>query len=294
MPAVLPFVAAAVERDEPVLVAVVPARAEALRGELGHAAARVEFVDMRSAGRNPARIIPVWNDFVCRHAASGKALNGVGEPIWAGRTPQEVAECQRHESLLNLAFAEAGPFALICPYDEAGLPPEVVAAARESHPHVVEDGRRQMSSCYQGTAGIEWNDRRPLPAAPERLPAQAFSAADIAAVRREVEAWAIAQGVESARAADLALAVHEAAANSIRHGGGSGVLKSWTADDAAVCEIADAGALCDPLVGRSLPPPLSVGGRGMWLINHLCDLVQVRMTAAGTVVRMHQRLGPAA
>jgi anti-sigma regulatory factor (Ser/Thr protein kinase) len=294
VPAVLPFVAAAVERDEPVLVAVVPARAEALRSELGHAAARVEFVDMQWAGRNPARIIPVWNDFVCRHAASGKALNGVGEPIWAGRTPQEVAECQRHESLLNLAFAEAGPFALICPYDEAGLPPAVVAAARESHPHVVEDGKREVSSCYQGATGIEWSDRRPLPAAPEHLPAQTFSAADIAPVRRDVEVWATAQGVEPARAADLALAVHEAAANSIRHGGGGGVLRSWTADDAAVCEIADAGALCDPLVGRSLPPPLSVGGRGMWLINHLCDLVQVRMTAAGTVVRMHQRLGPAA
>jgi anti-sigma regulatory factor (Ser/Thr protein kinase) len=294
VPAVLPFVAGAVERDEPVLVAVVPARAEALRSELGRAAARVEFVDMQSAGRNPARIIPVWNDFVRRHAASGKALNGVGEPIWAGRTPQEVAECQRHESLLNLAFAEAGPFALICPYDEAGLPAAVVAAARESHPHVVEDGKREASSCYQGATGIEWSDRRPLPAAPEQLPAQGFSAADIAAVRREVEVWAIAQGVEPARAADLALAVHEAAANSIRHGGGGGVLMSWTADDAAVCEIADAGALCDPLVGRSLPPPLSVGGRGMWLINHLCDLVQVRMTAAGTVVRMHQRLGPVA
>ncbi|MDP9255601.1 MAG: sensor histidine kinase [Actinomycetota bacterium] len=294
VPAVLPFVAAAVERHEPVLVAVLPAREEALRSELGDATARVEFVDMQSAGRNPARIIPVWSDFVRRHADSGKVLNGVGEPIWGERTPQEIAECQRHESLLNLAFAAAGPFALICPYDEAGLPADVVAAARESHPHIIERGERQVSSCYHGVAGIEGSDGRPLPAAPEHLHARRFRAADIAAVRREVEAWAIAHGVEASRAADLSLAVHEAAANSIRHGGGRGVLRSWTADDAAVCEIADAGALRDPLVGRSLPPPHSGGGRGIWLINHLCDLVQVRTTAAGTVVRMHQHLGPAA
>ncbi len=122
----LPFVTAAVERDEPVLVAVIPARADALRAELGERSSRVEFVDMREAGRNPARIIPVWNEFAARHATGRKALNGVGEPIWHERTAAEIAECQRHESLLNLAFAGAEAFALLCPYDEAGLPREAV------------------------------------------------------------------------------------------------------------------------------------------------------------------------
>jgi anti-sigma regulatory factor (Ser/Thr protein kinase) len=294
LPAVLPFVAGAVERDEPVLVAILPAREEALRGGLGHAAARVEFVDMESAGRNPARIIPVWNDFVARHAAGGKALNGVGEPIWAERTTEEIAECQRHESLLNLAFARAGSFALICPYDETGLAADVLAAARESHPHVIEDGKRGASSCYHGLAEIAESDRRPLPAAPEQVRTQAFSAEALATVRHEVEAWACAQGLERSRAADLALAVHEAAVNSILHGGGRGVLRSWRAGDATVCEIADAGELHDPLAGRSLPEPGSCGGRGLWLINHLCDLVQIRATAAGMVIRMQQRLRSAA
>jgi anti-sigma regulatory factor (Ser/Thr protein kinase) len=294
VPAVLPFVAGAVERDEPVLVAVLPAREEALRGGLGVAAsARVEFVDMESAGRNPARIIPVWNDFVARHAGSGTTLNGVGEPIWAERTAEEIAECQRHESLLNLAFAAAGSFALICPYDETGLPEEVLAGARESHPHVIRDGMRGPSSCYRGVEDIAESDTRPLPAVPEGVDAQAFAADGIAIVRREVERWALAQGLPPRRAADLSLAVHEAAVNSILHGGGHGVLRSWTTQGAAVCEIADSGVLHDPLAGRSLPPPESRGGRGLWLINHLCDLVQIRATAAGMVMRMHQRLPPA-
>jgi anti-sigma regulatory factor (Ser/Thr protein kinase) len=294
VPAVLPFVAGAVERDEPVLVAVLPERQAALRGALRDAASRVEFVDMRSAGRNPARIIPVWNDFVARHAAGGKALSGVGEPIWAERTPQEIAECQRHESLLNLAFAHAGPFALICPYDEAGLPPDVVAAARESHPHVVEEGRRHASHCYHGLDGIGESDRRPLPVPPEQLHAQPFSRGDLATLRREVEAWAVLEGLAGARAADLSLAVHEAAVNSVLHGGGRGVLRSWVNDDAVVCEITDSGALRDPLAGRSLPAPRSAGGRGLWLINQLCDLVQIRATPSGLLIRMHQQVGRAA
>jgi anti-sigma regulatory factor (Ser/Thr protein kinase) len=291
--AVLPFVEAAVDRDEPVLVAVLPDREQALRAGLGVASARVEFVDMRLAGRNPARIIPVWREFLARHGCSGKPLNGVGEPVWAERTSAEIAECQRHESLLNLAFGSASSFALICPYDEAVLPADVLAAARESHPHVVRHGKRRASSSYHGVDGIGESDRRPLPPAPGQLPGLTFTAADLAAVRRQIEGWAVAQGVEESRAADFSLAVHEAAVNSIRHGGGQGLLTTWTDGGAAVCEIADSGILRDPLAGRSLPAPeAGGGGRGLWLINHLCDLVQIRATAAGTVIRMHQGLRP--
>ena len=287
---VLPFVSDAIRRDEPVLVATLRPRADALRAELGDRAAGVEFLDMQAAGRNPARIIPVWSDFVARHAGSGKPLNGVGEPVWADRSTDEVSECQRHEALLNLAFASSVPFTLICPYDAHALPPDVIAAAYESHPHVVLDGRRQASDAYQGIEGIEACDRRPLPAPPGEHEAREFADGEVAELRHEVQGWAVEQGVSERKAADLAVAVHEAAVNSILHGGGRGVLRTWTTVDAATCEIADAGRIRDPLAGRSLAPPFAVGGRGLWLINHLCDLVQIRETTAGTVVRMQQQL----
>jgi hypothetical protein len=35
----------------------------------------------------------------------------IGEPIWAECTPDELVECQRHETLLNLAFAIQAPMA---------------------------------------------------------------------------------------------------------------------------------------------------------------------------------------
>jgi anti-sigma regulatory factor (Ser/Thr protein kinase) len=292
VPAVLPFVAAALGRGEPVLVAVPPERERALRGALADGAKRVEFVDIQAAGRNPGRIIGVWNDFLGRHAGSRNALNGVTEPVWAERTSEEIAECQRHESLLNLAFAETESFSLICPYDEAALPVHVVCAAEESHPHVVQEGRRRASARYHGVDGIGEADRRPLSPAPEHAVARAFTVAGLTSVRREVEAWAVELGVEPAGAAGLALAVHEAAVNSVLHGGGEGVIARWAADGRAVCEITDAGVLNDPLAGRSLPQPQSGGGRGLWLINQLCDLVQIRATATGLVVRMHQGSGP--
>jgi anti-sigma regulatory factor (Ser/Thr protein kinase) len=288
--AVLPFVSAAVARGEPVLVAVIPTRAHALRGELGRRAARVEFVDMQVAGRNPARIIPVWHDFVARHAAGGKALNGVGEPIWAQRTAEEIAECQRHEELLNLAFAGAESFALMCPYNEVDLPPDVLAAARKSHPRLLRDGSLLASPEYGGVDAIGECDRRPLSPPPGGHRRRAFAIGDLTGLRRETRQWARACGAGASRADDLALAVYETAVNSVLHGGGQGVLRSWTTAGAMVCELADAGRIRDPLAGRSPASPRSERGRGLWLVNHLCDLVQIRATPAGTLVRIHQRL----
>jgi hypothetical protein len=42
-------------------------------------------------------------------------------------------------------------------------------------------------------------------------------------------------------------------------------------------------------VGRLRPPVDSAGGRGLWLANQLCDLVQVRALDEGNVVRLYVR-----
>jgi MEDS: MEthanogen/methylotroph, DcmR Sensory domain len=44
-------------------------------------------------------------------------LRGIGEPLFATRSADELVECQRHEALLNLAFQDAPGFWLLCPYD---------------------------------------------------------------------------------------------------------------------------------------------------------------------------------
>jgi hypothetical protein len=38
------------------------------------------------------------------------------------------------------------------------------------------------------------------------------------------------------------------------------------------------------------PTPRAESGRGVWITNQLCDLVQIRSGPSGTVVRVHKRL----
>ena len=83
----------------------------------------------RPGGANPACIIPAWREFVDEHAAASRALRGIGEPIWPDRTSAELVECQRHESLLNLAFAGTRSFHLLCPYDTEALDAAVIEEA---------------------------------------------------------------------------------------------------------------------------------------------------------------------
>jgi anti-sigma regulatory factor (Ser/Thr protein kinase) len=90
---------------------------------------------------------------------------------------------------------------------------------------------------------------------------------------------------------ELVLAVDELATNSIRHGGGSGTLRCWREGEALLCEVQDRGWIDAPLVGRRRPDPEASSGRGVWLANQLCDLVQIRSSSTGTVVRVHKRLG---
>lgn len=85
----------------------------------------------------------------------------------------------------------------------------------------------------------------------------------------------------------LVLAVNEIVTNSIRHGGGSGVIRSWENGSFLVFQVEDGGRIDAPLAGRRQPTPDQSGGRGLWLANQLCDLVQVRTFGDGNVVRIH-------
>ena len=66
----------------------------------------------------------------------------------------------------------------------------------------------------------------------------------------------------------------------------------WHDGDELLCEIHDKGTLADPLAGRRRPAPDAAGGHGLWLVNQLCDLVELRSGPAGTTVRMHMALRP--
>ncbi len=283
---ILPFVRDGIAAGEPVMVAVIEQRADRLRDALGADAAEAHFVDMAELGHNPARIIPGWRRFLDEHCKDEHPVRGVGEPVWAGRRDAEVVESQLHEALLNLAVEPDTPMWLRCPYDVEALGSDVIKEAHRSHPILVGTEGYAGSRHYLGAQHISDVFGRDLPDPDSAADPLVFGVDQLPAVRELVTGHAGAAGLEADRVWELALAVHEVATNSVRHGGGKGSLRVWFESDALVCEVRDAGNLDDPLVGRRRPPATEEDGRGLWLANQLCDLVQVRSTAGGAVVRL--------
>ncbi len=284
----LPFLQGALEADEPALVMVGPDQVATLRAELGADARRVAFADMHEVGANPAWIIPAWRDFVDAHA-DRRALRGIGEPIWAGRSDVELVECQRHEQLLNVAFAGGPRFWLLCPYDTTTLPAAVLDEAHASH--LVVSGADGGGSGDAGPVGPEFD--APLTPPPADALELCFDARTLRDVRELVQAAAVRHGIDPGTTSELVLAVHELATNSVRHGGGRGVLRVWADEPTLLCEVSDAGFITDPLAGRTRPPTALVGRRGLWLAHQLCRLVQLRTSPEGTTVRLHTPRGAA-
>src|SRR5262249_3046458 len=283
----VPFIKGGIDAGETVLVMVPGPKADLLRGALGGEADRVYFADMAEVGANPGRIIPAWRDFVSECGEPGRRVRGIGEPIWAERTPEELVECQHHESLINVAFADGAPMDLICPYDERALGGAVVGEALRSHPTVLVDGEFVECAHYEGDDAAAAPFDKPLLDAPVDAPKLEFDVSSLDAVRGFVAVCASEVGMQRERRNDLVLAVNELATNSVRHGGGSGTISTWLDHGTFVAEISDHGQIARPLAGRETPSSGQVGGHGLWLVNQLCDLMQMRTFPTGSVVRVH-------
>lgn len=281
----LPFVREGLAGGEAVLIAVAEDRGEMIAAELGSEADRVLFVDMRKAGRNPASIIPLWRAFVDDH--DGRPVRGIGESAWADRGPAGLEECHRHEGLLNLAFspvANWAPWTLLCPYDAASLDDDVLEKVALSHSSISRQGRTEESARFEAEPDCLAGELPPPASRPEVL---AFELSELSEVRQRVAAAAGRTGLDQRGVADLVTATSELAANSVIHGGGSGTLRLWSEGDDLLAEVEDGGLIEEPLVGRQRPRIAQEGGRGLWLANQLCDLVQIRSGAWGTKVRLH-------
>ena len=294
--AVVPFLREGVAAAEAMLVAVDAAKIDALRDELGVDARAVQFVDMGELGRNPARIIPAWSDFLIRNARPGQAseprgLRGVGEPVWPGRSSDELVEAHYHEALINRAFADTGDWQLLCPYDTGALDPAVIERARRDHPHVSMDGACRPSAHFTDADTAEGLFDAPLSDPPADHAAMELGPNSIRDLRRCAAPIADDLGLPPQLRGDLELVVSELVTNSVRHGEGRGTLRIWHDQDHVVCEVTDAGQIDDPLVGRRLPLSFEAGGRGLWIVNQLCDLVQLRTSSEATIVRAHLAIG---
>ena len=270
--AVMAFVEAGARQGEPVMVAVPNPKGDLLTPLLA-GFKEVEMVDLSDLGRNPSRFLPAAMDFVADHDRPARI---VAEPIWPGRRRDETAEAERHEALVGQIRSKR-PVEMLCLYDGRRLPHGAISEMWRSHPDVTVLGITVTSAQYIPEAGPPADSHWPLEPFPPAGQTIDIDFDRVNPVRAGARAVAAMADLSVDRTEDLVLAVAELAWHSIISGGGRGRLRLWaTGSGAALCEVLDASARPD--------------GQDLWLVNQLCDLVQVRSEPEGTRIRI--RVGP--
>ncbi|MEU8257258.1 ATP-binding protein [Micromonospora inaquosa] len=113
-------------------------------------------------------------------------------------------------------------------------------------------------------------------------------ATDVRALRAFVSAGALARGLPAERVELLTLAVSELATNTMQHTTGGGWVRLWVEPGQLFCDVVDHGPT--RTFGRSMPAADAVRGRGLAIVEQVCDEVAVLSRAGETVVRIRLSL----
>ncbi|GAA3207961.1 MEDS domain-containing protein [Actinocorallia longicatena] len=282
------FVADGRRAGETVAVAATPGRLAALTAGLGAAeAAMVITIDLQTVSNPgsllPTQILPLLAAETRGSGASPPRLRILHDASWTG---QRAEACGRFEALANLALG-ALPMSLVCLYAE-GSDDTTQEHAVRTHPVVLDSGRHCANLDYDA-AWISTARARPLspPPAADLVLRMDFDQATQHLTRALTLKAAADWGLPVERALDAELIVNELTANSLEHGGGHGLLQLWRddRDRMMVCQVSDHGHLTDHLAGQLSVGLSTDGGRGLFLIHTLADVVLIHTAPGDTVIR---------
>jgi anti-sigma regulatory factor (Ser/Thr protein kinase) len=123
----------------------------------------------------------------------------------------------------------------------------------------------------------------------------AFDSGTLPTLRANVRASATQAGLPEDRAEEVVLAVHELAANSVRHGGGTGRLRVWNHTGSLHCRVDDGDRL--KALGPDAAPPGAgnasgrlvnslpcVPAHGLWVVQQIADQLRSLSGSHGTSV----------
>ncbi|MET7904486.1 MEDS domain-containing protein [Streptomyces sp. NPDC005355] len=284
----VPFLREGLEADDAVAVVAAMSNITALRDALGQDAASVQFEEALNWYQHPVRTIAAYDSFV--KAEAPRRVRVIAEPVWQGRTPLEVVEWARYESIVNAAFAHSGARAICC-YDRRLLHPEILTYARRTHPEIIDGQGPEKSDAYTDPGPFSATcDRRPLPAAPRTAESLPITTADPDTVRTFVAERASRHGMGHEALRNMVAAVAEVATTAIRHGGAPARLSVWAQEGDLVSEIAGPGHWYPDALWGFTPPADSAPAFGLWGVRMLCDVVQMQADADGTLIRLHTRI----
>jgi len=122
---------------------------------------------------------------------------------------------------------------------------------------------------------------------------QCFDASSLSALRTATQACAAQAKMPAERATDVVIALHELAANAVRHGAGSGRLRIWDHIGALYCRVDDDGPAAalpgaadtctDGVAGQNLADGWPrEPGHGLWLARQVADQLTLRCDSRGT------------
>ncbi|BFU44004.1 ATP-binding protein [Krasilnikovia sp. MM14-A1004] len=107
---------------------------------------------------------------------------------------------------------------------------------------------------------------------------------DLSSVRAFVAEQARALGLAADRIDLLTVAVSELATNTLQHAGGGGYVRVWGDTGRVCCEVVDGGG--PRSFGRAMPSAEALRGRGLALVERICDSVEMVEVPGGTLVRL--------
>jgi serine/threonine-protein kinase RsbW len=114
----------------------------------------------------------------------------------------------------------------------------------------------------------------------------AFDSGALYILRAEVLALAGQAGLSDDRAGDVALAVHELAANVVCHGGGKGRLRVWQLAGALHCQVDDGDLIASADPAALLDPFPELAGHGLWVVRRVANQMQALSGPRGTRVTL--------
>jgi anti-sigma regulatory factor (Ser/Thr protein kinase) len=277
--AVVPFLYAGRQAGKSAVLAADDATVAAVKAT-ANGDTRLAVMDPRELFRNPNHALTA-----CQRLAEAELSRGAaGVQILArmphGRDPTQWAEWASFDYVANQVLADC-PVELLCLYDTASLPPEVLNLGLHTHPLLLDGGQLVGNERYSPdpdpiTATVKAaHDTLETTPATLALGKVTSTALARAAVRQTLNDGAAGA---SPAAADFITALSEVVQNALTHGRPPVRLCLWVTGDRVLCAVTDSGSgVPDPLTGLGPRPELNRGtGAGLWLARQLTDTLILR------------------
>ena len=280
------FIREGLARRERILATAPLDRLGWIKAELGAGAAAVEFADSAAIYRRQGEATRALVGWLRQPAGAGRRARIVAEQALSRRTTAEVADYLRMEAAANIMYS-GFPVHILCPYDAAEVPGDVLAGVRHTHPELIEGGDVRPSGSF-ADPGTFIRDHCPVVQPPPGAASIGFDRGDeLAQVRFFLREQMCAAGVDGETAPLLLAGAGEVITNALVHGAAPRRVWVYTEGPALVCHVHDGGrGVADPLATYLAPDRHATRGHGLWLGRQVCDSLEIAANATGTHVRL--------